>query len=146
MNHIWTIPCMVSVQDQITHSTSLINILEQVHFAAETAPLAEGQMLLALPMHIVTIWERTDPEVQETGKGRLTLVSPLKAKLEEREYDIDLSERQRFRFTTRFSAIPFDVSGVYRIVVHNLTTTGRWRKVVEVKLPVYFGDSNEPVE
>ncbi len=134
MEHLWTIPCQMSTIDKDTNALSIVNVLEDIQFVAPYEP--DETIALPMSMHVVTLWSRGKHEETDMRRARLRILAPNGELLSTTEYEVNLVAHKRFRFVTRFVGIPFNGSGVYRLVVDRDTDDGRWRKVAEVELSI----------
>lgn len=137
MEHLWTIPCQVSTVDQETNGLTLVQILENIQLQVpDFEPDRKEIVQLIMPMHVVTMWQRSQAETEETGEARVTFVSPSGAVLVDQAYEVPLVTSVRYRYTIRFPSIPFDIPGTYSFNIYRKTPNGQMRKISETQLPI----------
>jgi hypothetical protein len=91
---------------------------------------------------VVTLWARENPEVPETGLGRILFLSPQGETLIEQDVEVDLREVKRLRSFGRITGFPTRGPGVYHFRIDSRPSdTAEWRQVGRVPLDV----SIEPV-
>ena len=141
MKVIWAVLCERSVIDLETNQVSLFNIVEQVMVPAESPEVAsggtvEGRMGLA-SFELVTLWTRSDPDMPERGRGRLSLILPEDSpRLSPIPYEVDLTRHIRLRHRTRMPGLPVGGEGIFRFVIEGKSDSDDWAMMFELPLEV----------
>jgi hypothetical protein len=132
IEHIWTILCARCIVDSRTNSTTLFDLLEEIHVAVPiTAPGVIPQMV-----ELVTLWARTYEDTACRGRSRLSVRDPNGEVIgQPMQYDVDLTDRPRLRNITTFGGFPVNSVGRYTLTVE-LEQDGSWRTVASVYLSV----------
>jgi hypothetical protein len=137
---IWAILCQSAAIDKDSNNVSLFNVLEEVHVAAELpqepSPGMEMSGLAPLPSELVTLWERTDPDVPEHGYGRIKLILPNGKSWQAGTHEVDLTRFIRLRSRGSIPGIPIGGEGVYRFVIEGKGEDGEWVQMFELPLQV----------
>lgn len=145
MEHIWSVLCRLSIVDQQRNNVSLIDVMEQLSFVGEVEE-EEHPLALPFPIELVTLWSRTDLKTPEVSQARVLILSPKGEFLDPKgaEYDIDLTEYQRFRAMGKFGTLPYVGDGIYRFVVQNFDEKSeQWRDVASIPLEIVKQNSPE---
>ncbi len=140
MQHLWSILCQQAIVNQETQTVSLIEIVERIQFGRLPAVEIELSSIDALPVAVtlVTLWQRSDPEQTETGRGRVQIKSPsgkIIGNPQPLEYDINLADAARFRAIARFMNLPFAGSGTYQIATQ-LMENDDWHDIASVSVEI----------
>ena len=146
MEHIWSVLCRLSIVDQKRNNVSLIEVMEQLSFVGETEVESEHTPALTFPVELVTLWSRSDLKTPEASRARVLMLSPEGEFLnpEGVEYEVDLTEFQRFRAMGKFEALPYVGDGIYRFVVQSLDAEReQWRDVASIPLEIVRENSPE---
>lgn len=149
IRHIWSVLCSQSVRDADSGNVSLFNVLEQLRATLKPGAPEDTAVLMALPLEIVSLWERTDWELDDQGPdavatAKLTLFDPAGNELGGGVLAIDVNERHRCRTTFRFHGIPLTVSGRYRFqVAVQDGETADARAVAEIPVEVEVSREDE---
>lgn len=130
MKHIWSVLCSLSIRDAERNNFSLIEIPEQIIFAAPETDEVKG---LPVQFDMVSAWWRTDVNQPEQRSGKIILASPENVFLLETTFDVNLSEFKRARSITRFPGLPFTVNGIYTFVVQ-MEEESEWDTVATIPL------------
>lgn len=120
--------------DQITQSTSLIDLVQGLYGPIEEA----GNGVLPVALDFVTVWVRDDFEKQETGNARLGVIAPDGTLINQFvNYDVDLKTASQARNVTKFPGFPFKGSGKHLIVIESEGPEDTWTRQCE--WPVVIG-------
>jgi hypothetical protein len=138
MEHIWSVLCRLSVIDTRRNNVSLIEVLERLGFSGLEIEVDE-QQTIALPysVELVSMWTRSDLDVPEVAKMRISIKSPSGDILnpEQQDFAVNLDQHTRARIMVQFPGLPFVGNGVYRFVVQGLDEyTEDWREFASVPL------------
>ncbi|MCK5054012.1 MAG: hypothetical protein KAR65_07020 [Anaerolineales bacterium] len=140
MRHIWSVPCSHAVIDKDSNNVSLLNIIEQIRIPE--APREDT--FLPIPLDVMTLWARENPNVPVTGNSRIKFVSPTGNILGAFEAVIDLSTHERLRAKLTFQGLKLIDSGNYKFLVEQKSEGAtRWKKVAEIPLRVMFSEPSE---
>ena len=136
IDHVWTVVCSRSVIDRDSNNVSLQNVIEQLSLRVE--PVPEG--VCPIPLHVVTLWARTDLDVPARGYVRLTFLSPSSdALIGPLEAEIDLVDYRRHRTRAGFAVLPLRESGRYVFLVElRIEDEDEWQQVAAIPLEVNF--------
>jgi hypothetical protein len=132
--------CRLSIVDRQRNNVSLIEVLEQITFEGKDDPGA-GMLGLAFPLEIVSFWQRSAPDEGELFRVRLLIVSPAGEPLnmddDQLQYDVDLTQYQRFRMIATIPGLPFVGNGLYRFIVQIYDESSeQWEDVASLPLEV----------
>lgn len=134
IQHIWTVPCRVSLVDQESNNVSLIQVLEELGIPTVMPPIPGPAMIPAL-FDVVTLWGREHEEQGAQGQARMSVISPTGEVLVSRVYDVDLREFRRFRSVSRILGFPAPVSGRYGFrVERRVGADGQWEERAVIPL------------
>jgi hypothetical protein len=139
IDHVWTVLCQRSLIDRNSNNVTLIEIIEQLNITGREDPI-----VVQMPMELVSLWTRRDPETRARGRYRISFIEPDNAMtLEPYVADIDLTNHSRFRTRARMGGFPIRRAGRHKFRV-DLQVEGEeeWRQIVEVPVQVNI----EPVE
>jgi hypothetical protein len=136
IDHVWTVVCSRSVIDRDSNNVSLQNVIEQLRIKAESA--SEG--VCPLPLHVVTLWARSDLEIPARGYMRLTFLSPSsEALIGPLETAIDLIDYRRHRTRAGFEGLPLREPGRYVFLVElRVEDKDEWQRVAAIPLEIDF--------
>jgi len=113
IQHIWTLACRIGITGRESNNVSLIEVLEEIVLPPMEARPGETPGMVPAFFEIVTLWAREDENQPERATGRLSLISPQGETVFGQEYEIDLSQFQRIRNTTRLFGFPMVGAGKY---------------------------------
>jgi len=135
IKHVWTVLCSQAVIDKRTNNISLHNVVEQLNIHHEPVPEA----IVEHPLELMTLWARSDLEVEAMGYARMRLVDPAGEIAKEIEYIIDLTVYRRTRAGGKITKLPVDSPGVWVFrIEYRLDPDDLWQKVAEIPLEVIF--------
>jgi hypothetical protein len=135
IDHVWTVICSRSVIDVRSKNVSIQNVIEQVTTSVEPVP---GQVI-SMPLEVVSLWIRTEPETPAKGKLRVAFLTPSGTTLGEFEFPIDLTEYERFRSQIRISGLPAEEIGRHHFYIDlQEEDNGEWQRVAVVPLTIAF--------
>jgi hypothetical protein len=97
IQHIWTIPCRMSLTDRETNSVTLIGVIEEVGLPELPLELHDQRKLVPAFLEVVTLWSREIRDQAEVGYGRSRLISPENIELFSFDYQVDLTATPRSR-------------------------------------------------
>lgn len=139
IDHVWTVLCSKSIIDKDSNSISLLEVIEQI-----TGRGVKGEAVVPIPMELVSLWARTDPEKPARGRARVCLIEPDGSERDPFEIDIDLMTYQRSRTRFQMSGLPIRLAGRYyfRIEIHTQGEEG-WGEVSRIPLEVVLQGSSQ---
>ena len=139
IQHIWTIPCRVSITDRETNNISMIEVLEEITLPTALEQQPDSQLVPAI-FDVITLWGRQNDETPESGFGRFQLVSPSGEALMTYEYDVDLQVHQRRRILGRLIGFPLVPAGKYRFQVERRHDRDAvWEIVATIPIAIRHG-------
>src|SRR5262245_4021414 len=130
IQHVWTIPCRMSIPSADTNNITLVDVLEQITIPIPQPekPLERG--LFPALFDVVTLWARENDNKPATGFARLSFLGPDGAALICYEYPIDLSNNPRVRHTGRVIGFPTGKAGRYVFKVEmRIKDEDNWQEV-----------------
>jgi hypothetical protein len=137
IQHIWTVPCRVTITDQDTNNVSLIEVVEEINLAPAAVRFDPARPRLPLFFDVVTLWARERSDDPEVGFGRVLLFSPQGDLLIEQSTEIDLREKRRLRTFGRIIEFPTRGPGVYHFRVERRAGDGEeWQLAAMIPLDV----------
>jgi hypothetical protein len=137
IQHIWTVPCRVTITDQDTNNVSMIEVLEELVLAPLAARQDLGRPRFPAIFDVVTLWAREIPEQPETGLGRVLLLSPQGETLIEQGVEVDLRQVRRLRSLGRIMGFPMRGAGVYHFRIDSRSNeAAAWQEVGRIPLEV----------
>jgi|SRR5271157_212399 len=111
IQHIWTIPCRLSLIAQGSNNVTLVEILEEITIPEFPVEPGQAHGLVPAVFDVVSLWNREHPDRPESGFGRISLLSPDGAELLHNEFPVDLTQGARARWIGRFVGIPMIPAG-----------------------------------
>ncbi|MCC6130669.1 MAG: hypothetical protein IT186_12145 [Acidobacteria bacterium] len=133
MRAIWTVLGRRCITDQDTNNLSMVDVVEQLRIVGAIPP--ERPLAFPIALEIISLWERSEPEVGETGKARLRFLSPQGEQLVEAELKVDLTTLPRHRTKLTLAAVPLTTAGRYLVVIDTRHPSGSWE--VRGEVPLY---------
>ena len=138
IQHLWTVPCRVTITDQQSNNISLIEVLEELTVPPPNSRIPLTVAFSPLMIDLVTLWSRGNPDEPEFGNARSSLVSPAGETMIEQVVELDLRERRRFRTIGRFLGLPLQQAGTYAWRVEKRQgENATWEEVARVPLEVH---------
>ncbi|HSS71764.1 MAG TPA: hypothetical protein VLQ46_14075 [Casimicrobiaceae bacterium] len=138
--HVWTVLCRRGVVDQFTNNASIFDVLEDVTVVPKTPIEAHKWTHIPLDSTIVTFVVRSDPNVPEQTRLKITTVAPNGEPYEESPIiPIDLREHLRARQFLQSGSLPFRGVGTYKWIFFLEDSTGAWDQVAEIPLDIKLG-------
>ena len=142
MEHIWTVLCQLSIRNQGTRNTSLIETLDRITFDIPNIenivfPSELNDPVPGFPLEVVTLWWRSDLSEPEHFRAQLTLTGPdgmSLDKIEPFEYEVSLINYPKLVSNTRL-VLPFKGSGVYRFNIAK-EENQTWTQVASIPVEV----------
>lgn len=133
----WVIPCQFATVDRFTNSVSLINVVDELAYPADTPEPEPQKPMQSQGFAVVSHWTRENPDKPEKSKARIVLIGPrAKKPLGNAEFDIDLTSFKRARQVSHLSMFPFVGTGDYVVDVQ-LQIGAKWKRLnrttIEVK-------------
>ena len=139
MKHVWSALCLKSVIDKASNNISLLEVIEEIHASPYELKGEEGNtgLFVPMPIHWVSLWERSNPEIPEKTWIKDTIKLPSGKLLGEQELEVDLLAKKRRRLIRMVPVPPSNELGryVFETRVKNEGET-RWKKVSEVPLEI----------
>ena len=145
--HIWTVVCESAAADGADGVLSIWRILEELSaqiMIPHGQPLPDKTPPIPLTITIVSLWERSTPDVEEKDEPfRVRVVDPAGKELFRRDQNMTLAgPHLRMRAMQKIAGLPLSEPGRYEIQI--LGKHGnRWAKVaaipVQVKISVVEG-------
>lgn len=144
VKHIWTVLCSSSSIDRASNTISLFNVVEQL--TASELPI-EWPVVIPLPLQIVTLWARLNPDEPAMAEAQLTLEKPNESKPLGPPYIINLTEHHRHRQIAQMGGIKLEGPeslGLWWFVVQ-IKDQENWKEVARVSLEVSY-ESLQPTK
>jgi hypothetical protein len=136
---------MKSVIDQESNNITLMDCLEQINLKA--APISAASARIALPINyeLVSFFTRADDNLPCRGEGRVTIVGPSGAAIEEPvQFVVDLTTHDRLRMRNRIAGLPIKGSGRYKFVLqYRNEGESTWLDAAKVPLQVVLEVAEE---
>jgi len=138
LRHIWSVVCAKAIIDQESNNVSLLEVLEEVGIELEVqdkgSPPEGG---IPFPFEWITLWARPEFGKPTSGQVKDVVLSPSGKVIFEREYGIDLSAHERFRFRRGFRNLPVRESGQYQFCTQVRDEKKKvWQDVSSVPLTI----------
>jgi len=135
--HIWSVLCSRVVIDKETNQASLMGTLEGLTVElAEPFPQAGGlPLFVPFGMDLVSLWERSERDKEETATFRCRLTAPDGAVLGDAKESIDLSADTRFRSIMRVESFLLAGKGIFHFTV-SLKKGKGWVRVARLPLEI----------
>ena len=142
MRHRSAVLCQTTIVDQRSQNISLINVIDQLTVekgSQKHIPNEQQSKGVVVPFtaDFVIHSERSSTDQSESCKGRILIKGPEQQKIDEINFEVDLSEHSRSRFVVQFSVFPFVGTGIYQLEVEYCDDdTDEWKPVDRVPLEV----------
>ena len=156
--HVFSVLCEGSSVDQETGNVSLFKVMERKNLTSEEQFVGierqreeHGEVLIALPMQIISWFVRSDPDKGESTMARFSITAPGGKTVRsfgstgQLEQIIDLEKHYGRRFRLDFAAFPYRGIGRYWFVVE-MKRKDRWMKVARMPFIFELSPSIEPVQ
>lgn len=139
IKHIWTVLCSRAVFDKDTNNVSLQNVIERLNIQAE--PIENG--VIPIPLHLVSMWTRSDLSVGSKAKVKITLYSPsghrMETKGDEVIVEVNTQKTENFRSRVLLNGFPSNESGRYWFYVDiQQEDSDEWDRAAEIPVTVVF--------
>ena len=133
IDHIWSVLCQRSVIDKDSNTMTLFDAIEQLTISG-----AELPAIAPIPMELVSLWSRTEPDRQARGRARVCLIEPDNSIQQPSfEIDIDLTAHERYRTRGRMGGMPIRAAGRYKFRVElQIEGDHQWREVARIPVQV----------
>lgn len=136
IEHAWSVVCDKTIVDSDSNNISL-DAVEQLSVGGLEVPAEKEAVMLPYRLTVASLWYRTDPDVEATGKARILFLAPNSEELGRFEVDLDLAGHERSRTRCVMQAIPIAGPGRYLFVVE-LKLDSDWMPVARIPYQVIF--------
>lgn len=122
--------CQQVVVDQSTNNLSVINQYDELLSAPPPASLGMDKtktVVAPLQCALLTIWERSKPEIAESSSMVVQLFSPAGKKVAEFSFHLDMRKFKRVRSIGNLPGLPVVGEGVYKFVIRARHGT-KWKR------------------
>jgi len=146
---VWSVLCRKGVLDKYTNQMSLLDVIDEVTIApTQPIPAEAKDVFLTAEFHVVSLWMRSELSVPEVVRFRILISGPNNQASLGPETEINLREFVRSRHISRFEALPFHGSGLYRFFLESYSAERNgWERLASVPLEVkivYPAPQSEP--
>lgn len=144
-DHVWSVLCSKSITDAATNQISLIETIEKITAHMPIPPEGEG-VTASLPMHLVSLWIRSELDTPEEGISRIMIEGPGGYLSAAQEVAINLKDNFRVRNLIQMDGIPIRGPGVYNFLIQlrdEADLEAGWVTCAKIPLEVEF---NEPTQ
>lgn len=113
----WAVCFQRAIIDSATQNLSLIDHLERITLPHAPPPVDGARPLLPFKFCLVTIWDRSKPELAERGEMRVRLLGPDGEELAKATVPIDLMSGSSARNFVNLPGLPLAGAGRYTFEV-----------------------------
>ncbi len=133
IRHVWTVLCGKSSIDRETNNISLFEVVEQLQVGGWAGEPAD----VPIPLELVTLWSRVQPDKPSRGEARIILETPGGHRGISQSHAVDLRKYHRVRNRARIPTIRIEGSGVYSFVVElRQQDKEEWLEVAKIPVEV----------
>jgi hypothetical protein len=142
--HIWSVVCHRGCLDTYTNLVSLLEVTEGLTIRAVGEPIPAPDVTaiatLPSPLHIVSLWTRSDINAPESFQLRSVLITPDGTEFAAPGAGVgDLKEHHRLRSFLQAPGLPVRGPGTYRVAVEwRRDDESRWERVARIPFEVRF--------
>ena len=146
--HWWSTFSSFATIDQETNNVSAVDLIEmlRVPYPPKTdKPKTDKPLAILMRSVVVSLWGRTDLDVQERSLGRARWMDAADQEIASFSYEIDLRNHERSRIRLNLSEIPIRDSGIYhwQISFAHINAPDEWQVVAQLPVQVIFDDPAE---
>jgi hypothetical protein len=137
VEHIWSVICRLSITDRERGTVSLIDVTDRIDIEGEVVFDDEPVGSLPVPVEIISLWRRSNPDQPEYARARVLILSPENEPLNDAgyEYKVDLTQHSKFRSVGRLQTLPFTSSGIYRFAIQLFDEeSNQWKDIAAIPL------------
>ncbi len=135
--HVWSVFCLKGVLDKYSNQVSIFDVVEEMAITFQKAPPPGEAADIEMSGMLVSFWTRSDRDVPETLKFRVTLHGPDDAELKTwPTLDVDLTTGRRSRGFIRVEKLLYVGPGVYRFHIQQGEPDGGWETIARVPFEI----------
>ena len=137
IQHYWTIPCRLSLTDRESNNVTLVEIVEEI--SLPELPIRPGVAPNMVPaiFDIVSLWSRENPDLPESGFGRVSLVPAEGETIVFHEFEVNLMQAVRARSCGRIVGFPLAPAGVSLLrVERRMSREEPWEQVAALPIRI----------
>ncbi len=137
IQHYWTIPCRLSLTDRESNNVTLVEILEEI--SIPDFPIRAGEVPGMIPalFDVVSLWSRENPDLPESGFGRVSFVPAQGEPIVFHEFEVNLTETVRTRSIGRIAGFPLAPAGLSLLrVERRMSREEPWEEVAALPLRI----------
>lgn len=142
-HHWWSTFSSFATIDQETNNVSAVDLIEMLR--VPYSPKTDKSLAILMRSVVVSLWGRTDLDVQERLLGRARWMDATNQEIASFSYEIDLRNHERSRIRLNLSEIPIRDSGIYhwQISFAHINAPDEWQVVAQLPVQVIFDDPAE---
>ena len=141
--HWWSTFSSFATIDQETNNVSAVDLIEMLR--VPSPPKTDKPLAILMRSVVVSLWGRTDLDVQERLLGRARWMDAENQEIASFPYEIDLRNHERSRIRVNLSEIPIRDPGIHhwQISCAHIDAPDEWQVVAQLPVQVIFDDPAE---
>jgi len=148
MIHAWTVFCRGVSVDKDSNTVSLFDVVEQFAVVPSMTSEAAKSLLdhgnfFGPVFALVSLWARDSFDSPESGRARISVISPNGQEQQVAEYEVNLRDFPRSRHIFRMVGFPCETAGQHWIDVGQ-QSQDQWVRVAHIPVHIEFPAPSPP--